>query len=59
MFFAAKKSPYLRPNLPIWKPKSPYLSPRKYHMYAHTCINMDLKIVILRLQIIDLGAKFG
>ena len=33
-FFAAKKSPYLRPNLPICKPKSPYLSPRKYHMYA-------------------------
>ena len=34
IFFAAKKSPDLRPNLPICKPKSPYLSPRKYHMYA-------------------------
>ena len=34
IFFAAKKSPYLRPNLPICKPKSPYLSPGKYYMYA-------------------------
>ena len=35
-FFTALKSPYLRPNLPISKHKSPYLGQRRYHMYEYT-----------------------
>ena len=33
-YLTALKSPYLRPNLPISKHKSPYLGQRRYHMYA-------------------------
>ena len=35
-FLTALKSPYLRPNLPISKHKSPYLGQRRYHMYELT-----------------------
>ena len=33
-FLPRKNIPILDPNLPIWKPKSPYSSPRKYHVYV-------------------------
>ena len=36
-FLTALKSPYLRPNLPISKHKSPYLGQRRYHMYVLHC----------------------
>ena len=37
-FLPRKNLPIWDPNLATWKPKAPYLSPRKYHIYVYLSI---------------------
>ena len=51
-FLTALKSPYLRPNLPISKHKSPYLGQRRYHMYDYGYLSYFVEIVIFLSDVV-------